>query len=146
MKTGFENTLLPWIGRIGILFGVHFSKRLRDIGIHISKEQWIVLKYLNNDEGLSQNDLAAITGRDKATITRLINTMESNGYLRRQICSDDKRVRQIFLEPEGKKLYEKTLPIMEELINQTQQDVKEQDLESVLSVLKKVKINLQNLS
>lgn len=146
VETGFDYTLLPWIGRIGIGFGVEFSKRLREIGIHISKEQWIVLKYLYNDEGLSQNDLAYITGRDKASMTRLIDNMERNGFLRREVCSDDKRIRQIYLEEKGKKLYDKTLPVMEDLIDKMQLGLSNDELEIALKTLKKVKFNLQNLS
>lgn len=146
LKTGFDHTLLPWIGRIGIGFGVQFSKRLRELGIHTSKEQWIVLKYLYSEEGLSQNDLAAIIGRDKASVTRLIDNMEKKGYLRREICVDDKRVRQIFLEEKGKNLYDKTLPVMEDIIDQIQTGLSVEELDITLKTLKKVKLNLQNLS
>ena len=58
--------------------------------IQVTKQQWIILKILHekNDEVI-QNDLAFITNRNKASLTRLISLMEKNKIKRLPVVSDN---------------------------------------------------------
>ena len=78
-------------------------------GIDISKEQFIVLKHLDEEDGRIQNDLAFITNRSKTALTRLINTMEKKGICTPSVSETDMRINHVFLTPLGKETWDEIL-------------------------------------
>ncbi len=78
-----EKTILPWMGKTSKMMGIYFKEKLKQHHIDLTREQWILLKKLNDGDGQAQNDLAIITERNKASLTRLINTMERKNYVAR---------------------------------------------------------------
>lgn len=138
----FNDTILPWVGRLNLEFTYLSNKKFREQNINLSKEQWVVLKYLYQKDGLIQNDLAFITSRDKTSMTRLINNMEKNALIRRENCEYDKRINLIFIEDKGRQLFEKTLPIMQNLIDLLQKGIPRNTLEQTIETLKKLETNL----
>jgi DNA-binding MarR family transcriptional regulator len=138
----FSDTVLPWVGRLNLEFTYLSNKKFREQNINLSKEQWVVLKYLYQKDGLIQNDLAFITSRDKTSMTRLINNMEKNALIRRENCAHDKRINLIYIEDKGRQLFEKTLPIMQSLIDVLQKGIPRKSLEQTIEILKTLETNL----
>ena len=64
-------TLLPWIGKTAKFMDYYIADYMKVQGIDISKQQFIVLKHLQDQDGRKQNDLAFITNRSKTALTRL---------------------------------------------------------------------------
>ena len=52
-------------------------------------------------EGVDMSTIAERLGIDNSTATRLINGMESIGWLKREVSNNDKRVIKVFLTEEG---------------------------------------------
>jgi DNA-binding MarR family transcriptional regulator len=52
----------------------------------------------------TSTELAAIMGTTKQAASKLVDTMESAGYVRREVGSDDLRSRPVVLTPRGKRL------------------------------------------
>ena len=50
--------------------------RFSENGIGLTKVQWLLLKRLKEMNGEPQHSLAFLTNRDKASLTRLLTTME----------------------------------------------------------------------
>jgi len=146
ISVDFDDTLIPWVARLNLEFTYLSNKKFREQHINLSKEQWIVLKYLNQQDGLTQNDLAFITHRDKTSMTRLINNMEKKGYIRREICEQDRRINHIFIKKSGRDILYQTVPIMTELIRMMQDGVSSDIIEETIKTLKKVQINLKQIS
>lgn len=61
----------------------------------LTPEQWQVLAVLWEFDTVSQSDLAAITLRDEPSISRMVRTMETNGWVERNIDKTDGRTRRI---------------------------------------------------
>lgn len=61
----------------------------------LTPEQWQVLAVLWEFDTVSQSDLAAITQRDEPSISRMVRTMETNGWVERNIDKTDGRTRRI---------------------------------------------------
>ena len=57
-----------------------------------------------------------ITGRNKGSLTRLINVMEKNGLVKRIASKEDSRKNLVFITENGKKTFAKMKPIMLENI------------------------------
>ncbi|MGY3793886.1 MarR family winged helix-turn-helix transcriptional regulator [Aquimarina sp. 433] len=137
---------LSWIGKIHYDFGFLVQKAFGENGLDLSKEQWSVLKRLNVNDGQSQNDLAFITHRDKTSMTRLVNTMESKDLVVRKSDENDRRVNRIFLTDYGKEVIEKVTPIMYDLIPAVQESLTEEEIENLINTLKKVKAKIAEIA
>ncbi|WP_062054365.1 MarR family winged helix-turn-helix transcriptional regulator [Aquimarina longa] len=137
---------LSWVGKIHYDFGFLVQKAFRDNGIDLSKEQWSVLKRLHVNDGQPQNDLAFITHRDKTSMTRLVNTMESKDLVVRKNDENDRRVNRIFLTIYGKQVIEKVQPIMYDLIPAVQESLSEEEIEILITAMKKVKTKIAEIA
>ena len=135
-------TLIPWIGKTAKFMDYYISDVMKGHGINISKEQFIVLKHLHEEDGRRQNDLAFITNRSKTALTRLIHTMEKKGFVSRSVSNEDMRVNHVFLTEKGKKIWETSLPHFMEIINELQKNIPEEDLQVAQTVLKKIQENI----
>ncbi len=137
---------LSWVGKIHYDFGFLVQKAFRENGLDLSKEQWSVLKRLNVNDGQPQNDLAFITHRDKTSMTILINTMESKNLVVRKSDENDRRVNRIFLTDHGKEIIQKVQPIMYDLIPAVQESLSEEEIETLITVLKKIKTKIADIA
>lgn len=115
---------------------------MKQRGINISKEQFIVLKHLNEKDGRKQNDLAFITNRSKTALTRLIHTMEKKGYVSRSICESDMRINHVYLTPLGREIWKKSYPFFLEIIEELQKGISEEDLLNAQNVMKQIQKNI----
>lgn len=138
----FEKTLMPHIGRTAKYAGYYFIDTLLEHGIDLSKEQWLVLKKLHEKDGQVQNNLAFLTNRSKTSLTRLINTMEKKGYVNRKNCEEDKRINHVYLSQKGRKIYDRSLPLLRIIISSLEEGIKPKDLEITIKVLTKVQKNI----
>ncbi|MFD2563002.1 MarR family winged helix-turn-helix transcriptional regulator [Aquimarina rubra] len=137
---------LSWVGKIHYDFGFLVQKAFGENGLDLSKEQWSVLKRLKVNDGQPQNDLAFITHRDKTSMTRLVNTMESKNLVVRKSDENDRRVNRIFLTDYGKEVIEKVTPIMYDLIPAVQESLSDEEIENLISTLKKIKAKIAEIA
>jgi len=115
---------------------------MKNQGIDISKEQFIVLKYLHQEDGRIQNDLAFITNRSKTALTRLINTMEKKGLLYRSVSAKDMRINHIFLSKLGRDTWEKSHPLILQIEKNLLQGISGDQLLIVQNVMKQIQQNI----
>ena len=115
---------------------------MKQRGINISKEQFIVLKHLNEKDGRKQNDLAFITNRSKTALTRLIHTMEKKGYVSRLISEKDMRINHVYLTPLGRETWKKSYPFFLEIIEELQKGISKEDLTNAQNVMKQIQSNI----
>lgn len=79
---------------------------------NISRGRFIVLMLLNRDADKPVNlaDLADRASVTRATMTGLIDTLERDGFVRREHTLDDRRMMLVRLTAEGRGYFEKILP------------------------------------
>ncbi|RUA10654.1 MAG: MarR family transcriptional regulator [Flavobacteriia bacterium] len=138
----FEKTVLPQIGITAKLAGFYITDHFHENNIDLSKEQWLILLRLNEKDGRVQNDLALITNRSKTSLTRLINTIEKKGFVHRVHSKEDKRINYIYLTEKGKEIFERSLPILQNLIKRLQEGIDPEDLKNTIKVLNKIQKNI----
>src|SRR6186713_1727391 len=71
-------------------------------GLELTPEQWIVLVRLWQKDGQSQSALGESTLRDASTMSRIINTMQAAGLVKRRVDDADGRAHRIHLTSAGK--------------------------------------------
>jgi len=141
----FNKTLAPWIGSTCKMMNLYISDVFQKNNIQVTKEQFIVLKILHEDnDGIIQNELAFITERNKASLTRLINVMEKNNLVARIPSKKDSRKNLIHITKAGKLLFLKMKPIMLNCIKTFQNGITKNEKEIFINVMTKIQTNLKN--
>ncbi len=75
-----------------------YDRRMKALGL--TRSQWWVLTHLYRNDGVTQTELADILEIEKPTLGRLLDRLESNGWIRREEHSDDRRAKRVFLTEE----------------------------------------------
>ena len=69
----------------------------------LTKQQFTVLAAVEQNEGMSQTDLVAITGIDRSTLAEMIRRMIEKGLLARERTENDQRANAVRIAASGKK-------------------------------------------
>ena len=100
----FENTIGYTINRTAIRMRNELWKKFKEKGFDITIDHWIVLNRLWDEDGWTQSELAMMTYKDKANITRILDAMAKRDLIERKPDLNDRRVFRVHLTEKGKKL------------------------------------------
>ncbi len=139
-----EKTMLPWLGKASKAIDYFLADKLKENGIELTKVQLVLLKKLWDMDGQPQNNLAFLTNRDKASLARLITTMEKKNLVARIPSKSDHRINHIYITKHGMDILKKAAPIMIEAIDQIQKDISKKDIEKVIETMKKIGLNINS--
>lgn len=130
-----------------VIFGqvirLHFLRShsyLDKIGIYPGQAP--LLFALKRNNGQSQKELSKKLSVTPATITVMVQRMEKNGYVRREIDEKDKRITRIFINEKGIKICEELHKIHKEIEVECMINFKEEDKILLSNLLKQVRDNL----
>ena len=130
-------------GKVSSAINRRMYRDLRNAGLDITPEQWSVLMFLWQQDGVTQREIADATYKDKPSITRLIDNLERQGLLYRKQDNVDRRTNKIFLTQAGQDLHKSarvvTLGTMQTALN----GLNKQEIEQAQYLLKKVFSNIQ---
>lgn len=143
--TYFNDLIMPWLGKLGKIFSRKLEQSFKENNINLTKEQWVVLKNLNQKDGLTQNELAERMYSDKTSITRLINNLEKKKMVIRCECKTDKRAKLICVTPKGDAIFHEALPLIRTLAQEMQNNLNKEEVNTTMRLLKKVFKNLDAL-
>jgi MarR family transcriptional regulator for hemolysin len=79
----------------------YFQTQLKNAGYDITLDQWLVLNMIIDYKGISQTEIAKRVFKDKASITRIIDLLESNGYVERIPHPTHGKMTQINITQKG---------------------------------------------
>ncbi len=75
-----------------------FDRRVKSLGL--TRSQWWVLNHLFRNDGVTQSELAVLLEVEKPSLGRLLDRLESKGWIRREADAGDRRVRRVYLTEE----------------------------------------------
>ncbi|NNJ88738.1 MAG: MarR family transcriptional regulator [Eudoraea sp.] len=136
-----EKSLGPWIGKTTKIVDYFLHEAFQQHGLDVSKEQMIVLKKLHHEDGLTQNELANLTWRDKSSMARLLAKMERKGYIIRRQHDLDKRVNLVYLTEGGREVFRNTRPIIQKAIDILEKDISKSEIQRMIEILKQIQDN-----
>lgn len=111
-------------------------------GIELTKVQWVLLMRLKEMNGESQHNLAYLTNRDKASLTRLLTTMEKKNLVARIPSESDHRINRIYITTHGEKVLKQADPVVKTMIKEMQSGLSEEERMVAINVLKKLINNI----
>jgi len=130
------------IGSTGRLLAARLNRNLQLAGTNVTFEQWTILTQLWKKDNVSQQELARICERDKTTMTRLADTMEKHGIIKRVRDSQDLRNKRIVLTEHGRNLRSILVPVANHTLEEARQGLHEDDIANLLRILQHIKNNL----
>lgn len=115
-------------------------------GLDITPEQWTILIYLWEKDGVKQQDLCDATFKDKPSMTRLLDNMEKQHLVVRISQESDRRTNLIYLTKTGKDLEGPTHKITKETLEFLLDGVTSEELETCQRVMKQIFINTTGIT
>jgi DNA-binding MarR family transcriptional regulator len=107
-------------------------------GIEISPEQWVLLKRIGEREKINQRELAELTFKDPASVTRTLDLLEKNGLVRRESMEGDRRAYHLLLTASGVELVERITPVAQAVRARGLRNISADELEQFKQTLHKI--------
>jgi len=134
--------LMPLMGRITCYVRNQTSQIYKSQGYDLTPEAAHTLLIIHHFDGMPQKTLADILGKDKASITRLLNTLVKSKLVERTQDEEDRRIIRAHITQEGKDAFAKLHPELNLLSNQVFSTTPKQDFETMLRILSNIVSNL----
>ena len=122
-----------------------FSKAFHKEGYSLTFEQSILMKLINENEGVSQQDLSVLMNRDKTSMARAINHLEDKGLVVRIPSKEDKRKKIIYLTKEGRRHLEEIFPKFLDIKNKVESCLNDEEIASLRSLLTKIENQINKI-
>ena len=122
----------------------YYDKVLSGFGLSYSGLIFLISIY--EDEGLMLNKLAQDGSFDKGSITKAINKLEENGFVVIQDSKKDKRAKELYTTQKTRDLMPKLYQIRQEYLNYLSEDLNEEEVETLNSLMDKVLLKAREYS
>lgn len=142
MRYNFNNSFGFVLVKTGRLIENKLRMNFERENINVTPQQWSVLTYLWNEDGISQQKLADAFAKDKTSMTRLLNNMERNELIIRKQDTVDKRSKNVFLTHNSIIIKNDSIKIAEKTLMETLVGIENRDLKLSKKVLKQINLNL----
>ncbi|MDB5984432.1 MAG: slyA [Pseudomonas sp.] len=118
------------------------DRRLVDLGL--SQARWLVLLHLARfEEPPTQRELAQSVGVEGPTLARLLDSLETQGLVRRQAVVEDRRAKKILLSATARPLIDKIETIATALRHELFVGIDEEELRICMRVHARILANLE---
>lgn len=139
-----EDKILPWLGRTLKLIDDYVNDRLYQEGIGLTRVQLLLLIKLHHLDGQPQHSLAFITNRDKASLARLLTTLEKKNLVARIPSKTDGRINHVYLTKHGKETFKQAMPTIEKILYEIQEGLSLGEIENTINILKKIQETIKS--
>jgi len=105
----------------------------------LTPQQFGLLRFLWEEDGITQVELSSRSQVDRTTIGGLIDRLEQSGLLKRLPHPEDRRAYRISLTDAGKSLEKELSPLAEELHKAILEPLSSAEVQTLLTILQKLK-------
>ena len=120
------------------------QRQLKAHGFTITIDQWLIIKAILENPGITQNEIGDLVFKDNASVTRIIDLMVKSDYITRQVHPDDRRKTNLNVTDSGKEVIRKVQNIVEKNRKTALNGVTRDELEVMYSALLKISENCLN--
>ncbi len=112
-------------------------------GHDLSFIQWIVLMKLREGQAATASDLCRQMRYDNGALTRLLDLLESRGFVERRRSETDRRVVDLGLTAAGRRKVTELLPLVVDSLNDILGDFSKAEFAELVRLLNKLMDNLK---
>lgn len=123
---------------------MNYDRRVKRLGL--TRSQWWVITNLYRNDGLTQSELAETLDIERASLGRLLDRLEANGWVRREPCPRDRRAKRVRLANEVDPVMREMRAIAAELRRDAMSGLTPDEQEAFVDVLLAIKSNLVALN
>ena len=135
------------IKKIDNIISREVIKETKESDIPLSPIQVRIIKYImkstSNDKEVFQRDIEKKFEMRRSTTSGILNTMERNNLIKREISSLDKRQKKITMTEYGEEIADRIKKNMSSFEKRIIKDIIEDELNTFFLVLDKIKNNLE---
>ena len=133
-------------GKASTAIARRLQKKFNTAGLSITIEQWSVLYQLWKQDGISQQEISDVLGRDKTTIARVISIMERDKMITRSTNKKDNRGKLIYLTTKGRSIQQKAVAVSGQLYMKAIEGLKEPQMKLAMRIMTAMTSNISKPS
>lgn len=137
-----EGIILFQIDKTSKVSKLYSQREFDRLGIGITVEQWILLKIIEENNGLTQKELADRSLRDPASITRTLDLLNKKGFVERVPVENNRRQYSICLKKEGRAFIKQYMSIISSHRAKSIEGITGKELEVLTQLLAKIQKNM----
>ena len=144
--SSLSTNIIYLCGEFSHVFHQMLTKEFKGNGIAVTVEQFSVLAMLFYRDGLSQQEISDVLGRDKTTMARVISIMERDNMISRVTNKDDNRGKLIYLTRKGRSIQQKAVGVSGKLYMKAIGNLRESQLAAAIKIIAALTANLSKLN
>jgi len=107
----------------------------------VSYDQWLIIDQVKNKQGISQIEIANNTGKDRASISRIIKNLQQKDLLTKMHNEENKRANKVYLTPDGLELSDRIISVYKEVYQSQFLGIYEQEMNFLKEILVRINQN-----
>ena len=133
---------LPYlVTQLAHRLNLDLTDKLRREGINIPR--WRILAVLAMGEGVTVNEIADRAMLQQSALSRVLMTMEAEGYVDRRPRPSDSRYVEVFLTEKGRALFRALDPVVRRRQERLLQGFSPEEVEAAFSLIRRLRDNLK---
>jgi DNA-binding MarR family transcriptional regulator len=129
-----------YITTISKYINYYINKRANKFNLNI--HQVHILKILYNNEGINQEELTDISKSDKVTISKLLDGLVKEGYVKKRQNEEDRRIKNLYITKKGESIKKEIQNILKDITKILSSDFTEQENVVIRELLNKMLENI----
>ena len=138
METPRDNSIGAQMSIASTLLKRKMHAKIHGLKRNVTMEQLSVLEMLKFHGPQTMTDLARMTSKENAVITRMVDILEKNGFVKRKNKSGDRRAYIIHLTESGKNEFETIIPHVISELTEATSILTEEECNECLRIIKKI--------
>ena len=126
------------------LLRIEYNRRVRHLGL--TRSQWRVIAHLSRNEGSTQTFLADVLEIENATLARLLDRLEADGWIERRPSPTDRRAKHLYLTEKPAAIIDAMFRISSQLQRDTLNGMPSAEREHLIDSLLGIKRNLLQMT
>jgi len=114
------------------------QSKIKEGGFDITVDQWLVLKSLSDHPDVTQNELAEMVFKDKASITRIIDLLVDAKYIKRSAHDESRRRFKLSITDKGQSIIKELQVIVTGYRKKALKNILDKDIVVADKVLKAI--------
>lgn len=120
------------------------QRQLKANGFNITIDQWLIIKAILENPGITQNEIGDLVFKDNASVTRIIDLLVKSEFITRDLHPTDRRKTNLKVTESGKKIITEVQALVESNRKIALKNISDEELEIMNSALLKISENCIN--
>jgi len=142
MDFNLENVINHRISMLALLMKRQVLKLISDHNLDITPEQWVVMFYLWQENGLSVGEIASRSKKDFANVTRIVDKLKKMEYVTKIKSKKDGRIFHVFIQPKADKIKNDIQNCWKQASNVALNEISMPEQQQLMEILAKIENNI----